>query len=105
MSIQRQVRAVNGEVVLDQAAHQLVAFPGPRVGGPPEKPVMHQQQVRLGRRRQPDGRQARVHRRGDPGHRAAILDLQAVGGPVVILHLGRAQQPVAVADNRRQGDS
>ena len=102
MSIQRQVRAINREVILEQAADQLVAFSGPRVGRPPEKPVMHQQQVGLGRHRQPDGRQGRVHRRCDPGDRAAILDLQAVGGPFVILHPGRAQQPVAVADHHRQ---
>ena len=41
VSIQRQMRAINREIVLDQAADQFVAFPSPRVGRSPKKPVMH----------------------------------------------------------------
>ena len=63
---------------------------------------MHEQQVRLGYCRQPNRRQARVHRRRNPTDRATILDLQAINRTIVILKLGCAQQPIAVADNRRQ---
>lgn len=102
VSIEREVRAIDGEAILDQAADHLVAFPRPRVGGSPENAVMHQQQVRLACHGQPDGRQGRIHRRRDPGNRPTVLDLQPIGSLVVILHLGRVQQPVAVRDKRRQ---
>jgi len=85
--------------MLQQAAQQLVAGAGPGMRRRPKKPVMHQQQVRPGGDRQPGCGQARVHRRGDPGDGAAVLDLEAVGGAFVILHPGRLQHPVAVADN------
>ena len=99
MRVQRQMGTVNRQVMLQQAAQQLVAGAGPGMRRRPKKPVMHQQQVRPGGDRQPGRGQARVHRRGDPSDGAAVLDLEAVGGAFVILHPGRLQHPVAVADN------
>ena len=103
VGIQRQVRAVNREVMLYEAADQLVAFARPRVRRAPKEPVMHHQQVRFSRHRQPDGRERRVHGRGDPRYGPIILNLKAVGSALVILHLRRTQQAVAVANKRRQG--
>jgi len=89
--IQRQVRAVNRKVVLDQAADQLVTLSRPGVGGSPKKSVMHQQKVGFSNYRQPDGCEGRVHGRCDPGHCTIILHLEPVGSPLVILHPCRMQ--------------
>ena len=44
--VQGQMRAVNGEVVFEQALEELAATTGPRMAWPPEQSVMHKQQIR-----------------------------------------------------------
>ena len=95
MSVQRQMGAIDRQVVVEQTAHQLVAFIRPGMRGRPKQPMMDQQQVGFGRHRQPDGGKAGIDGCRNAGDRAAILHLQPVGGAVVILHL-------AVRSNRSE---
>ena len=102
MRVQRQVRTVNREVILDQQPEQFIAFRRPGMAGTPEQPVMHDQQFGPGRSGQLHGRQTGVHRRGDSLHRAAIFHLQPVDRPFPVTELIRAQQPITKAHDGRQ---
>ena len=102
MRVERQVRTVNRQIVLQQQPQQFVTFPGPRMARTPKQPVMNQQQVGLGRDGEPDRGQARVHRRGQARDRAAVFHLQPVDRPFPITEFIRAQQPIAMAHQRGQ---
>ena len=85
MRVERQVRAVNSDVVIEQQPQQLVAIAGPRMRRPPEKPVMYDQQIRPGGDRFFDRGRRGIDCGSDVRHAAAILRLQAVhrAGPVL----------------------
>ena len=64
---------------------------------------MHEQQVRSGFDSQTGRHEAGVHRGGDAPDGALILDLQAVGGALVILHVGCAEGLIAIPDDGCEG--
>src|SRR6266571_3585671 len=104
MRIEREVRTIDREVVVQQTAEQLVVRPRPGMRPAPEQAVMDDQEVGARVDGEADRRQTRVHRGGDPRDRAPVLDLQSVDGALVIVELARAQEAVAVADDFKQGE-
>ena len=100
--IQRQVRAVNREIVVQQSPQQFTVSTRPRMPRGPEQAVVNEQKVRPGCHREPHRGQARVHRRSEARNRAVVLDLQAVVRPVVIREPRCAEQVVAMTGDARE---
>ncbi len=104
MRIEREVRTVNREVVVQQLAEQLVVRARPGMRPAPEQTVMDDQEVGARVDGEADRRQTRVHRGGDARDGASVLDLQSVDGAFVIVELARAQEAVAITDDFKQGE-
>ena len=102
MRVQRQMRAVDGEVVLEQQSQQFVSLACPRMRRSPKKSVMDNQEISVGANSQFDCGQRGIYGGGDAGDGAAIFDLQAVGGSIVIFYVGGTQHAIAMRDNRFQ---
>ena len=98
MGIQWQVRAVNRQVVLHQETDQFKARPCPGLCLPPEKAVVHNEQISPCLDREPNRGEGCIHCSGDPRHGSVVGGLEAVRSLVVIRNFPRAQQPVAVGD-------
>ena len=99
MRVQRQVRAVNGDVVVKQQPQQSVAVAGPRMRRSPKQPVVDDQQIRPGVDRLLDRGRRGVHRSGEARHAAAILHLQPVHRTGPVLKRLRFEGAVAVRDD------
>ena len=89
MRVERQVRAVNGEVMIEQRTQQFVLFPRPRMRRRPEQAVMHEQEIRPHLDSKPHRRETRVHRSGDTRDCARVFDLQAVRRAIVVADVAR----------------
>src|SRR5438552_3864187 len=99
MSIQRQMGTVNGKIVVEQRAHELVALLCPRMCLSPKQSVVYQEQISLDTRCQSHGGQARIDGGGNSRYCAAIFYLETVGGAVIVLHLGDVQLLIAETNN------
>ena len=99
MSVERQMRTVNGQIVFEQQRQQLVTSPSPRMTRVPKQSVMHNQQVRLRRDRQLHGRATRVHGGGNAGDRAPVFHLQPVHRAVPIVERRGVQESIAMPHN------
>jgi len=103
MRVERQVRTVNGEVVLDQRTEQFVGLARPRMRWRPEQAVMDDQQGPPSPRwRVSTVARLAFHARGDARDRAGVLDLQAIDGAVVVANRSGAQELVGVFDKGGQ---
>ena len=98
VEIERNVRAVEGDVVSDEAGDAPVGRPREGTEATPEEPVMHQQEVGPLLRRQLHGRFAQVDRSGQARHFACVLDLQAVQRLRSVRDVSNAQIAVEVPD-------
>ena len=96
MSVQRQMRAVNGNVVFHQHPQDLIALARPGAHPAPEKTVMDHQQIRAGITSHFDGARTDIHRGGDPRDLAGVLHLQAVHGFGPVLEFLHLQQSLAI---------
>src|SRR5207248_567253 len=92
VGVERKMGAIDGEIVIEQQAEQLVTLGSPRMRCAPEKAVMDKEQVGVCGDGQPHGGQARVHSRGEASDGAAVLDLEAVDGAFIIFYRGGAQE-------------
>src|SRR2546425_950313 len=86
----------------DQPRDAQVVGTHERPESAPEQPVVHEQQVRALRRRQPDGRVTQVHGGGEVSHRARIPDLETVEGMRRVWDRPDVQVAVQVSDQLRQ---
>jgi hypothetical protein len=94
--VEWKMRAVNRQVVLNKETEQFATLACPRMGGGPEEPVMHQQQIGVRGDGEFHGREAGVHSRGDARDASAVFHLETIGRAVVILDFRDPQQPVAM---------
>src|SRR2546427_8095466 len=97
VSVQREMRTVNGQIVFEQQCQQLVTRARPRMTRVPEQSVVHNQQVRPRRGSQLHGGAARVHGGGNAADRATVFHLQTVCRAIPIVELGGAQQTIAMS--------
>jgi len=102
MEIQRQVRAVNSEVVLHERLDEQAFLAGPWMLRVPKQAVMDDEQIGLRLSRHSHRGQGGVDRRGDAAHTPVVLHLQAVVRAVVVFNFADAQGAVAVLDDLLQ---
>jgi len=100
MRVEGKVRAIDRKVVFQQQLQQVVALTRPRVRRRPEQSVVHDQQIRPRRDGEPHRGEAGVHGGGNARDPAAVLHLQAVHRAGIIAEGGRAEDFVAVTDDR-----
>jgi hypothetical protein len=105
MGIERQMRAIHGQIILDQKRQYFAAFAGPGMGSAPEKTVVNNQQIGPGSDGKPGRRQAGINRGGNFRNPPAIFNLQSVDRAIVVFDFGGAQQVIAVADDFQQRDA
>src|SRR5436190_10755183 len=96
MRIQRQMGAVNSEVVVQQQLDHLVPFIGPWVACSPKKAMMHNEQIGFRFDRFVDRRKAAVDRCRYFCDAAAVLHLQSVYSAGPIFKVFRRQSAVAI---------
>lgn len=85
MEIQRQMGAVDGEIVLNQEPQHLMVLARPRLSWAPEQTVMNDEQVGLGRDCEADGGQGGVDGGGDSCDLPAVLHLKSVDSTGVVV--------------------
>jgi hypothetical protein len=96
MHVQRQVRTVNGEIVLEKQLEQFVFLYRPRMALPPEQTVMNDQQIGSDFDGHFDCRQTRIDGGGNARHLAVVLHLKSVGRTGVVRDVLRLEQPVTI---------
>ena len=99
MGVEREMGAVDGEVVFHQEPEEFAAFAGPWNGASPEESVVDDEEIGPGFDSFLHGGEGRVHRRGDAGDGTVVADLESVVRAVVVAELGGAKGRVAVTDN------
>ena len=92
----------SSENSLMEQLQQLAPPARPGMRCRPEKSVMHDEQVRLCRHRQPRRLQASVHRRRDPADPATVFHLQPICRTIIIGNFIRAKLLVAILYNFRK---
>jgi hypothetical protein len=97
VGIQREVGAVDGEVAVEEKPELLVAGAGPGVGWGPEEAMVDDEQVGPGGDGASECGASGVDGGGDTRHVTIIVDLQAIGGAVIVVEPGDAEESVAVA--------
>ena len=103
MRIERQMRAVDRQIVLNAQAGLLKHALRHRLQAAPEEPVMNQQQVSPARHGFANHRQAGIDGGDDFGHLAfAILHLQAIERIAVIGDLGDAKFRINIGGKFRE---
>jgi hypothetical protein len=99
VGIEREVGAVDGEVVFEEEFEEGVAFAGPGMGGAPEEAVVNDEEIGAGGDGFLDGGGGGVDGGGDFGDGAVVLNLEAVDGAGVIGEFGGAEVAVAMGDD------
>jgi hypothetical protein len=102
MCVEREMRAVDGEIVFEQRLQKFVAFASPRMGWAPKEAVMDDQKVRVGANGKSDCGERGVDGCRNASDRAAIFDLQAIRSALVIFYVRGTQHAIAMRDNRFQ---
>src|SRR6266516_2097531 len=97
VSVEREMRTINGQIVFEQQRQQLIARARPGMTRIPEQSMMHDQQVRSGSDSQLHGGEARVHGGGNAADRASVFHLQTVHCAIPIVKRRGVQQTVAMA--------
>ena len=108
VEVERNVRGVERDVVLEQRRDPAIAPAGQRDVAVPEQSVVHQQE-RRGTPARPalgdhavDRRLRGVHRGHDAADQPAVLDLEAVDGVALVRDLADAQVLVQIANHLRE---
>jgi len=102
MGVERQMGAVDGEIVFHQLADERALEAGPRMLRIPKEAVMDDQQIRLRICGHSHGGQRGVHGGGNAGDLAVVFDLQPVMRAVVIANGVEAKGLVAVGHDGLQ---
>ena len=102
VGVQREMGAVDSQIVLDEGLDALVASTGPGMGFAPKQAVMHEEQIGLSVDRHPDRSQAGIDCGCDPGDASGVFDLESVDSAVPVLESVGLQQPVAKPGHRGQ---
>ncbi len=103
MGIEREVRTVNGQIMVDEQPQHRISLADPGLSWGPEKAMVHDHQIGLGRNGELDRCQACIHSRSNSGHRSRVLNLQAVDRSIPIVDRFWLQELIAVADEKSQG--
>ena len=103
MRIQREMRGVDGEIVVEEQPQEVVAGAGPGMLRSPEQSVVHDQQVRTGGHREFHRGQAGIDGGGEAGDAPGVLHLETVDGTVPVAKPGGTQPAVAMADEINEG--
>lgn len=104
VSIQRQVDAVEGDIVSDHVADHFIAPTGPGLEAAPEKTVVDQHEIGFDFAGHPESIGADIDGGGDSGDAAGIGDLETVHCLGPVFELGDAEKVLAVGDNFIEGD-
>lgn len=91
MGIERQMGAVDGEVVFQQELKEFVAFAGPGMGWAPEESVVDDEEIGLGGDGECDGGEGGIDGGSDAGDGAVVFDLEAIEGAVVVFDVAGAE--------------
>jgi hypothetical protein len=89
VEIERKVRAVDGDIMLDQHLKAPVHRTSQCLGPRPEKPVMHDEKIRALVDGPLNGPLGCIDGHGNAPDRTLVLDLDAVEGARVVRHLAR----------------
>jgi hypothetical protein len=98
VAVQRQVRGVDGDVVIEQSLESTVDDAADRLRAGPEHPVVHEQEVGSGVDRAVYRAAREVHRRRHLLHAPRVLELQPVERAAVVGRVARREQVVEVAN-------
>jgi len=96
VQVKRQVRAVERDVVTDQASDAAVGGPGEGLAAAPKQPVMDEQERHALLGGEPHRRLAQVDGRADPRHGPGVRHLEAVERPGIVGDRGDPQIGVQV---------
>ena len=97
VSVEREMRTINGQIVLEQQRQQFIACASPGMTRVPEQSMMRNQQVGLRSDCQLHRRQVRVHGGGNASDGPLVFHLQTVCCAVPIVELAGAQHAVAIS--------
>jgi hypothetical protein len=96
MEIERQMRAVEREVVVQRTFEHSPPATGDRLQSRPEQTVMHDEKIYPALDRRVERARRSIHRRANPGHRAGIFELQTIEGIRPVFDIGDTKESVAV---------
>ena len=106
MQIERQVRAVECDVLLHESRHPAVGGAGERFEPAPKQAVVHEQQIAPLLRRHPHGRFAQVDRCRDACDVPRVRQLESVERRRGVRYVGNSEVCIEVAgqlDEPHQG--
>src|SRR5262245_41336330 len=99
MDIQREMRAVKGDVVFKCDQQLVTQRASYRLQPGPEQPVMHDQKISLSLCSLRQNARRNINRRSDARDTTGIFDLQTIKRIVPIANVTSPQIPVSVTDN------
>lgn len=100
MNIQRQMRAVDRQIVVQQEPEQLVTFSRPRMCLAPKQTMMNDEQIRFRLDRHPRRDKAGIDRGSHPAHSPSVLHLESVHRARPIVEFGWTKQFIATPLHR-----
>src|SRR5881227_3343829 len=102
MDIEREMRAVERDVVFERKPQLSAQRASNRLQSRPEQPVMHNQQIDVSLLSLGEYARRNIDRSADARHAAGVFDLEAVQRIVPVAHFPNTQKVVSVSDNFRK---
>ncbi len=99
MEIKREMRAVEGEIVLECELENATEWTGNWLQPRPEQTVMHDEQIDPVLHRHLQRAGGGIDRRADFCHLAGVLDLETVQGVGIIFDLGQPQHLIGITND------
>src|SRR2546421_11811165 len=99
MDIERQMSAVECNVIFEREPQLPAQRASNRLYSRPEQPVMHNQKIDVSLLSLGQHARRNINRPADARHPAGVFDLESVKGVVPITHMANTQKAGRVTDN------